>query len=118
MKSVYLINFPTMSLLLMLLPLGCDYDEEAADDDEMVDSSSVLISTIPSSGGILLSSGTLYMFFRKPPGIVTVNGGLATVAGNVAIWNARRLTSSQTVVLLITWTGNGGGIAIVVLTIL
>ena len=56
MKSVYLINFPTMSLLLMLLPLGCDYDEEAADDDEMVDSSSVLISTIPSSGGILLSA--------------------------------------------------------------
>ena len=30
MKSVYLIIFPTIGLLLLLLPLGCDYDDEAA----------------------------------------------------------------------------------------
>ena len=70
MKSVYLINFPTMSLLLMLLPLGCDYDEEAADDDEMVDSSSVLTSTIPSSGGILLSAADWQ------PSLVTLQSGM------------------------------------------
>ena len=30
MKSVYLIIFPTIGLLLLLLPMDCDYDDEAA----------------------------------------------------------------------------------------
>ena len=110
-KSVYLTNLLAIWLLLLLLPLGCGSDDEPEDDNQMVDRSPVLKSTIPSSGGILSSYGTLYMTFSKPPGIVIVNGELA-------IWNASGLTSGQTVVLLITWTGNGGGIATVILTIL
>ena len=117
-KSVYLTNLLAIWLLLLLLPLGCGSDDEPEDDNQMVDSSPVLKSTIPSSGGILSSYGTLYMTFNKPPGIVIVNGELAIVAGKMAIWNASGLTSGQTVVLLITWTGNGGGIATVILTIL
>ena len=58
------------------------------------------------------------MIFSKPPGIVIVNDKLAVVVEKMAIWNASGLTSGQTVVLLITWTGNGGGIATVVVTIL
>ena len=78
----------------------------------------VLISTIPSNGGVLPSHGTLYMTFSDSPGIVIVNGELAFVAGNIAIWNASGLTSGQTVLLLITWTGNGGGTKTVLLTVL
>ena len=114
-KSVYCVNLRMISLLLMFLPLGCDYDGKSAGGDG---DSSVLVRTIPSNGGVLLSQGTLYMTFSDWPGIVIVNGELATVVGNVAIWNASGLTSGQTVVLFITWTGNGGGIKTVFLTII
>lgn len=118
MKIVYRPSFSTIWLLLLLFPPGCDYDDEAADSDKGDDNSSELISTIPSNGGILPSYGTLYMIFSKPPGVVIVNGELAIVAGNIAIWNASGLTSGQTVVLLIVWTGNGGGTKTVFLTVL
>ena len=58
------------------------------------------------------------MMFSDSPGVVIVNGELAIVAGNIAIWNASGLTSGQTVLLLITWTGNGGGTKTVLLTVL
>lgn len=102
----------------MLLPLGCDFDDESAGGDGTDDGSSVLISTIPSNGGVLMSQGMLYMTFSDSPGVVIVNGQLASVVGNIAIWNASGLTSGQTVLLLITWTGNGGGAKTVLLTVL
>ena len=102
----------------MLLPLGCDFNHESAGDDGTDDGSSVLISTIPSNGGVLLSQGMLYMTFSDSPGIVIVNGQLASVVGNIAIWNESGLTSDQAVVLFITWTGNGGGTKTVLLTVL
>ena len=105
-------------LLLSLSPLGCGSNDELVKDNPVVDGAPVLISTIPISGGILPSYGTVFMNFSKPPGIVTVNGTLAIVNGKRAFWNAGGLTSSQTVVLLITWTGNGGGTAAIILTIL
>lgn len=111
-------NFHTVSLLLMLLALGCDYDDKSAGGDGPEDGSTVLISTIPTNGGVIPSRGTLYMTFSDSPGVVIVNGELAIVAGNIAIWNASGLTSGQTVVLLITWTGNGGGTRTVLLTVL
>ena len=118
MRIVYRPSVSTIWLLLLLFPPGCDYDDEAVDSDKRDDSSSKLISTIPSNGGILPSYGALYMIFSKPPGVVIVNGKLATVAGDIAIWNASGLTSGQTVVLFITWTGNGGGTKTVILTVL
>ena len=114
-NPTYRLPLGTISLLLMFLPLGCDYDGKSAGGDG---DSSVLVRTIPSNGGVLLSQGTLYMTFSDWPGVVIVNGELATVAGNIAIWNASGLTSGQTVVLFITWTGNGGGIKTVFLTII
>ena len=109
-------HFATIWLLL-LLPLGCGSDDKLMTDDRTVDGAPVLTSTIPINGGMLPSYGTLFMNFSKPPGIVTVNGSLAIVSGERAFWNAGGLTSSQTVVLLITWTGNGGGTAAIILTI-
>ena len=108
----------TIWLLLLLLPLGCGSDDELVKDDRTVDGAPVLISTIPISGGILPSYGTVFMNFSKPPGIVTVNGTLAVVAGKRGFWNAGGLTAGQTIVLLIAWTGNGGGTAAIILTIL
>lgn len=117
-KFIYLLNFAMVWLLLMLLPLGCGSDDELVKDDRTVDDAPALISTIPVNGGVLPSYGTLFMNFSKPPGIVIVNGTLAAVADKTAFWNAGGLTGGQTVVLLITWTENGGGIAAVTLTIL
>ena len=117
-KSVCCTNLRTISVLLMFFLPSCDYDDNSAGGDGTDDGSSVLISTIPSNGGVLPSHGTLYMTFSDSPGIVIVNGELAIVAGNIAIWNASGLTSGQTVLLLITWTGNGGGTKTVLLTVL
>ena len=117
-KFVCLPNFIRVWLMLVLLPLGCDSDDELVKDNQVVDGAPVLISTIPISGGVLPSYGTLFMNFSKSPGIVTVNGTLAVVNGKRAFWNAGGLTSNQTVVLLITWAGNGGGTAAITLTIL
>ena len=117
-KFIYLLNFAMVWLLLVLLPLGCDSDNELVKDNRVVDSAPVLISTIPINGGALPSYGTLFMNFSKPPGIVTVNGTLAVVAGKTAFWNAGGLTAGQTIGFLITWTENGGGTAAIILTIL
>ena len=111
-------NFTTIWLLLLLLSLSCGSGDELVKNNQVVDGVPVLINTIPINGGILPSYGTLFMNFSKPPGVVTVNGTLAIANGKRAFWNAGGLTSGQTVVLLITWTGNGGGIAAITLTIL
>ena len=115
-KFVCSSHFTTIWLLLLLSPLGCGSDDELMKDGRTVDGAPVLISTMPINGSILPSYGTVFMNFSKPPGIVTVNGTLAVVAGKKAFWNAGGLTSGQTVVLLITWTGNGGGTAAIILT--
>ncbi len=117
-KFIYLLNFVMVWLLLMLFPLGCGSDDELVKDDRTVDGAPVLISTIPINGSALPSYGTLFMNFSKPPGIVTVNGTLAIVAGKTAFWNAGGLTAGQTIGFLITWTENGGGTAAIILTVL
>ena len=118
MKFVCLPNFAMVWLALVLLPLGCDSDDKLVMDNQVVDGTPVLISTIPINGGILPSYGTLFMNFSKPPGIVIVNGTLAVVSGKRAFWNAGGLAAGQTIVLLITWTENGGGTAATIVTIL
>ena len=117
-KFVCSSHFAAIWLMLVLLPLGCDSDDELVKDNRGGDGAPILISTTPINGGILPSYGTLFMNFSKPPGIVTVNGTLAIVNGKRAFWNAGGLTSNQTVVFLITWAGNGGGTAAITLTIL
>ena len=117
-KFIYPLNFAMIWLLLVLLPLGCDSDDKLVKDDRTVGGAPGLISTLPINGGVLPSYGTLFMDFSEPPGIVTVNGTLAIVNDKRAFWNAGRLTAGQTVVLLITWTENGGGAAAIMLTIL
>ena len=99
-KFVYLPKFAMVWLMLVLLPLGCDSDDELVKDNQVVDGAPVLISTIPINGGLLPSYGTLFMNFSKPPGVVIVNGTLAVVAGKRAFWNAGGLTAGQTIVLL------------------
>ena len=61
-KFFYFLSFPTVWLLL-LLPMGCDSDDDPADGGQMVDGAPILIGTIPSNLGTLSSSGTLYMIF-------------------------------------------------------
>ena len=117
-KLICFPNFAVVWLLVVLLPLGCGSDDEPVDDDQTINSTPVLISTIPINGGALPSYGTLFMTFSKSPGIVTVNGTLASVAGKNAFWNVGGLPAGKTVVLFITWTEGGGGTATLILTLL
>lgn len=117
-KFIYSLNFAMVWLLVVLLPLGCGSDDEPMENDQTINDAPVLISTIPINGGVLPSYGTVFMTFSEPPGIVTVNSTLASVASKTAFWNAGGLPAGETVALFITWTGGGGGTAALTLTIL